>query len=97
MTKQAVPTPGKIASEGEETGTQVVLSDEQHLADESARLRKSERKAVKQYRREVQLRPYQAELIKMQQYLEEQGERMIVLFEGRDAAGKGGTIADFLM
>jgi polyphosphate kinase 2 len=28
----------------------------------------------------------------MQQYLEEQAERMIILFEGRDAAGKGGTI-----
>ena len=28
----------------------------------------------------------------MQQYLEDSGTRMIILFEGRDAAGKGGTI-----
>ena len=28
----------------------------------------------------------------MQKYLEETGTRMIILFEGRDAAGKGGTI-----
>ena len=50
------------------------------------------RKAVKRYRREQILKPYQAELIRMQQYLEVSGTRMIILFEGRDAAGKGGTI-----
>jgi len=49
-------------------------------------------KALQRYRREVELRPYQAELIRMQQHLEESGGRMIILFEGRDAAGKGGTI-----
>jgi len=52
--------------------------------------------AVKRYRRERQLRPYQAELIKMQQYLEQKNERMLILFEGRDAAGKGGTIKRFV-
>ncbi len=41
---------------------------------------------------EDELKPYQAELLKLQRYLEEQNRRMIVLFEGRDAAGKGGTI-----
>ena len=46
---------------------------------------------IKYYQAE-ELKPYQAELIKMQQYLEESGTRMIILFEGRDAAGKGGTI-----
>ena len=30
--------------------------------------------------------------IRLQKYLEETGTRMIILFEGRDAAGKGGTI-----
>ena len=49
-------------------------------------------KAVKRFEREEELKPYQAELIKMQQYLESTGTRMIILFEGRDAAGKGGTI-----
>ena len=49
-------------------------------------------KALSRYLREQSLKPYQAELIKMQQYLEESGTRMIILFEGRDAAGKGGTI-----
>ena len=38
------------------------------------------------------LKPYQAELLKLQRHLEATNRRMIVLFEGRDAAGKGGTI-----
>ena len=38
------------------------------------------------------LKPYQAELILLQKYLEQTKRRMIILFEGRDASGKGGTI-----
>jgi polyphosphate kinase 2 len=38
------------------------------------------------------LKPYQVELLKLQRHLEEQQIPMIVLFEGRDASGKGGTI-----
>ena len=41
---------------------------------------------------EQKLKPYQAELIKLQKYLEDTDKKMIILFEGRDAAGKGGTI-----
>ncbi len=41
---------------------------------------------------EQKLKPYQAELIKLQKYLEDSQQKMIILFEGRDAAGKGGTI-----
>ena len=41
---------------------------------------------------ESELKPFQAELILMQKYLEESQRRMIILFEGRDASGKGGTI-----
>lgn len=39
-----------------------------------------------------ELKPYQAELIKMQNHLEHTGKKMIILFDGRDASGKGGTI-----
>lgn len=49
-------------------------------------------KAYRKYQREEELKPFQAELIKMQKYLEDTNTRMIILFEGRDAAGKGGTI-----
>jgi polyphosphate kinase 2 len=43
-------------------------------------------------RQDNELKPYQVELLKMQRYLEDGDRRMIILFEGRDAAGKGGTI-----
>ena len=62
------------------------------LLEEHNRLKKGQRKAVRRYRQEQALKPYQAELIHMQQHLEETRTRMIILFEGRDAAGKGGTI-----
>ncbi|MCB9514347.1 MAG: polyphosphate kinase 2 [Candidatus Latescibacteria bacterium] len=39
-----------------------------------------------------ELKPYQAEIIKLQQHLERMGGKMIILFDGRDASGKGGTI-----
>ena len=49
-------------------------------------------KTIETAEREKSLKPYQAELILMQKYLEATKRRMIILFEGRDASGKGGTI-----
>ena len=40
--------------------------------------------------------PLQAELLKAQNWVKETGEKIVVLFEGRDAAGKGGTIKRFM-
>jgi polyphosphate kinase len=37
----------------------------------------------------------QIELLKLQSWVKETGQRIVVLFEGRDAAGKGGTIKRF--
>ena len=48
--------------------------------------------ALQQHAKAEQLKPYQAELIKMQSHLERTGRKMIILFDGRDASGKGGTI-----
>ncbi len=39
-----------------------------------------------------ELKKYQIELIKLQNYLETENKRMIILFEGRDASGQGGAI-----
>lgn len=39
-----------------------------------------------------ELKNYQIELIKLQTYLENTNKKMIILFEGRDASGKGGAI-----
>ena len=44
---------------------------------------------------EKELRNLQTELIKVQNHVKSQGLRIMVLFEGRDAAGKGGTIKRF--
>ncbi|WP_265516417.1 polyphosphate kinase 2 [Nitratireductor luteus] len=40
-----------------------------------------------------QLKALQIELVKLQAWLQETDERVMILFEGRDAAGKGGTIS----
>jgi len=53
---------------------------------------KKEKKAIKKRKEEQELKPFQAELIKLQKYIELQNKKMIILFEGRDASGKGGTI-----
>lgn len=37
----------------------------------------------------------QIELVRLQHWVKEKGERVVVVFEGRDAAGKGGTIERF--
>jgi polyphosphate kinase len=42
---------------------------------------------------EEELLRLQAELVKMQQWVRVTGYRLVVLFEGRDAAGKGGVIS----
>ncbi|GAB1392265.1 polyphosphate kinase 2 [Rhodocyclaceae bacterium] len=38
----------------------------------------------------------QVELLKLQAWVKETGQKVIILFEGRDAAGKGGTIKRFM-
>jgi polyphosphate kinase 2 len=38
----------------------------------------------------------QVELLKLQAWVKETGQKIVVLFEGRDAAGKGGTIKRFM-
>ena len=41
---------------------------------------------------EAEIFRLQAELVKVQQWARTTGARIVVIFEGRDAAGKGGTI-----
>jgi len=41
---------------------------------------------------EKELKRLQIELLKMQNHIKETGEKVLMIFEGRDAAGKGGTI-----
>ena len=51
-----------------------------------------EHKSLKRKEYEKELRRLQAELCRLQDWVKYKGLRVIVIFEGRDAAGKGGTI-----
>lgn len=43
-----------------------------------------------------QIRQLQIELIKLQNWVQKKGKKIVLIFEGRDAAGKGGTIQRFI-
>ena len=45
---------------------------------------------------EAEKRALQIELLKVQHWLRDSGGRLAIVFEGRDAAGKGGTIKRFM-
>ncbi len=51
-----------------------------------------QREPMKRKDYERQLRKLQAELCALQEWVKQEGLRVIVIFEGRDGAGKGGTI-----
>ena len=84
--------PEFIEFEGERVRLDDLLESVQSLREENVRLHKEGSKALKKFRQFKELVPYEAELIKLQEHLEKYNKRMIVVFEGRDAAGKGGAI-----
>src|SRR5467141_4440030 len=49
-------------------------------------------KKLKAKKYETKLRKLQGELCKLQEWVKHKGLRVMIVFEGRDAAGKGGTI-----
>jgi len=82
---------GEASLPGEQTEAGVTrsfdaLAETHMLSDDKVK------KVLTKYLQEQELKPFQAELIQLQKYLEDAEKRMIILFEGRDAAGKGGTI-----
>lgn len=61
------------------------------------------RSGIYPYERKISTRTYnhhkaqlQAELLKVQKWVKDTGQKVVILFEGRDAAGKGGTIKRFM-
>jgi polyphosphate kinase len=84
--------PETLWIDGTAVPTDELLAEHARLRAYKTNTRRREKKALRRYQRELELRPYQAELIRLQKQLESTGKRMIILFEGRDAAGKGGTI-----
>jgi polyphosphate kinase 2 (PPK2 family) len=55
-------------------------------------LRKKEQKPLKKKKYEPELLRLQCELVKLSAWVKHRGLRVVALFEGRDAAGKGGAI-----
>ena len=53
-------------------------------------------KVVKNLKYEIELSKLQSELVNLQQWITKKNLRVAVLFEGRDAAGKGGSIKRFI-
>lgn len=71
---------GKATSAKQDVVVKQTLDPEEH----------SKKISTKDY--EAELGKLQIELVKLQGWIKEKGLRVVVLFEGRDAAGKGGTI-----
>jgi polyphosphate kinase 2 len=54
------------------------------------------KKKLKRDLYEAEKRELQIELLKVQRWVRETGQKILIIFEGRDAAGKGGTIKRFM-
>ena len=66
--------------------------NESKAVSKKAKAQEGEHGKLKTKQYEKQLRKLQAELCKLQEWVKHKGLRVIIIFEGRDAAGKGGTI-----
>ncbi|HRP29306.1 MAG TPA: polyphosphate kinase 2 [Burkholderiaceae bacterium] len=74
-----------------------------NLSDPDAELSARWREGAYPYRNLLSRKSYerqkyrlQVELLKLQAWVKDSGQRVVILFEGRDAAGKGGTIKRFM-
>jgi len=85
----------------EKNKAKAVLKSEKSLKDKKDKKDKKSKKDKKKYKKNGKLKGWyyeeemhnmQVELVKMQEYVKAKGLRIVVLFEGRDAAGKGGII-----
>jgi polyphosphate kinase 2 len=99
----APPAPVKLSTVIDEALNRIGknIDSIEHPGDEWKKIRKVLKKkdkdkilrtALEKYYNSEELKPFQAELIKLQRHLERTGKKMIILFDGRDASGKGGTI-----
>ena len=76
-----------------ETANHPPSAEQVRRAFESGRYPYSNRMGRRVY--EAEKARLQAELLKVQLWAQETGQKFVLLFEGRDAAGKGGTIKRF--
>ena len=95
--------PGDVKAAGRAAHPRAPYQDVRRLRADAEAVRKAfesgefpykTRLSEKVYLRHMEL--LQVELLKAQNWVKETGQRIVLLFEGRDAAGKGGTIKRFM-
>jgi polyphosphate kinase 2 len=92
-TVATIPAAPKVAKSPAPSPTAKPTAEQIRRAFESGHYPYRTRLGRREYERtKAQL---QAELLKVQLWAQENGEKFVLLFEGRDAAGKGGTIKRF--
>ncbi len=72
------------------------ISSQKKFLEKLTRKNVSTKKIAKILEYEEDLENLQVELVKFQRWVQSTGQRVAILFEGRDAAGKGGTIRRFI-
>ncbi len=98
----------KIVKKGKKRKTSIHETDEPLTHEDIARINTRDglvrmlssrriklNKVVEILQYEEELALLQVQLVKFQQWVQKSGERIAILYEGRDAAGKGGTIRRF--
>ena len=90
---KTVPIPVKPQRLTEEELTE--LTSKQGLIQLLKSKNISAKSALRNLRYETELRQLQIELVKLQRDVQLTGRRVAIIFEGRDAAGKGGAIRRF--
>ncbi|MCB9861108.1 MAG: polyphosphate kinase 2 [Phycisphaeraceae bacterium] len=83
---------GRHRAKSKPMGDKQKKADEKHFEDLDYPYDKRMRRKVYEDKVEQQ----QIELLKLQRWVKATGQRVLVIFEGRDAAGKGGTIKRFI-
>ena len=85
--KEAIEDKDLLCCMKEESGTHTEKKEEKARAKAA---KKKTKISNKEYEKE--LAALQIELVKLQEWIKEKGLKVVCIFEGRDAAGKGGVI-----
>jgi polyphosphate kinase 2 len=82
--------------EGEAAAPSLNIKPDEELSDDWRTGGYPYKNLMSRKRYESQKYKLQVELLKLQSWAKETGQRVVILFEGRDAAGKGGAIRRFM-
>jgi polyphosphate kinase len=83
---------GELAVEASDNGREAAVEAEAPAQAEVEAPDKTERKRLKKKFYFAEMHRLHVELVKFQEWVKHQGLKVVVIFEGRDAAGKGGVI-----